>query len=223
MSSSAHTTPGRGLLRTASTRGVVTGAVLAALGLWSVLVPLIGPYFGYALSPAGPWTRPWAALWLQIVPGGALLLAGILLMLTQHRLAGLAAGALAAAAGAWLAVGFALWSWKPAGTLVGGAAAGDGISAAEQIGMASGLGAVVTLLAGLAVGRFTVRGTRDVAAADRQRRQHRWEGHTGSGSDPVTRVDRGTTREPGPAGARPAVPPPRQPGDRQARRKPTDA
>jgi hypothetical protein len=156
------------MLRIPSIRGVITGAVIGALGLWSVLVPLVGPYFGYALSPLGPWTMPWAALWLQIVPGVVLLLGGVLLVSTQRRLAGLAVGALAAATGVWLAIGSALWSWTPAGVLVGGVAAGGGASAAEQIGMASGLGAVVTLLAGLAVGRFSVRGTRDVAAAHQQ-------------------------------------------------------
>jgi hypothetical protein len=206
MSSSADTSPGRGTLRTAGSRGVVTGVVLGALGLWSVLVPLVGPYFGYALSPAGPWTTPWAALWLQIVPGVVLLLCGLVLTLTRRRVAGLVAGVLAAAAGLWLAVGFAVWSWAPSGVRVEGAAGADGLSAAEQIGMASGLGAVVTLLAGLAIGRFSVRGTRDVAAAQRPesgRRRSRSEpdpgSHTGS-----------------------SVPTPRQSEDHRAR-KPTDA
>lgn len=215
MSSSS---PGRGILRTAGSRGVITGAVIAALGLWSVLVPLIGPYFGYALSPAGPWTRPWAAFWLQIVPGVVLLLAGIQLVLTRRRVGGLAAGTIAAAAGLWLAVGSALWTSTPPGVLVGGMAAGDGVSAAEQIGMASGLGAVVTLLAGLAVGRFAVRGTRDVAAAQQQ---DRWDRRPEPRPDPTIHTG-SPDRGPGPADGRSAVPPPRTSDDRRAR-KPTDA
>jgi hypothetical protein len=57
---------------------------------------------------------------------------------------------------------------------VGGEVGADGVTAAEQIGMASGLGAAVTLLAGMAIGRFSVRGTRDVAAALRQESERRW-------------------------------------------------
>lgn len=216
MSSSADTSSGRGMLRTAGSRGVVTGVVLGVLGLWSVLVPLVGPYFGYALSPAGPWTTPWAALWLQIVPGVVLLLCGLVLTLTRRRVAGLVSGVLAAAAGLWLAVGFAVWSWAPNGVRVEGVASADGVSAAEQIGMASGLGAVVTLLAGLAIGRFSVRGTRDVAAAERQQ-----SGRRRSRSEPVTGSHTGSSDR-GPAADGTAVPAPRQAGDHRAR-KPTDA
>jgi hypothetical protein len=39
----------------------------------------------YALSPPGPWTMPWAALRLQIVPGVVLMLSGILLSLRRGR------------------------------------------------------------------------------------------------------------------------------------------
>jgi len=209
-------TSGRGMLRTAGTRGVVTGIVIAVLGAWSVLVPLAGPYFGYALSPEGPWTTPWAALWLQIVPGVVLLLCGIVLTLTRRRLAGLVAGVLAAAAGVWLAVGVALWPWARVGAPVAGVPAADGISAAEQIGMASGLGAVVTLLAGLAIGRFSVRGTRDVAAAQRQESDRR-----GSRSEPDP-ASPGSSSERGPAVGGSAVPAPRRSEDHRVRR-PTDA
>ena len=216
MGSSADTSSGRGTLRTAGTRGVVTGVALGALGLWSVLVPLVGPYFGYALSPSGPWTTPWAALWLQIVPGVVLLLCGLVLTLTHRRVAGLLSGVLAAAAGLWLAVGFAVWSSAPNGARVDGVAGADGTSAAEQIGMASGLGAVVTLLAGLAVGRFSVRGTRDVGAAQRQE-----SGRRRSRSEPDPGSHTGSS-DPGPAARGSAVPTPRPSDDHRAR-KPTDA
>ena len=202
MGTSADAPPARWVLLAPSTRGVITGAVITALGLWSVLVPLVGPYFGYALSPVGPWTMPWAALGLQIVPGGVLLLAGILLILTQRRLAGLAAGTLAAAAGLWLAVGSALWFSTPAWVLLGGVATGGGASTAEQIGMASGLGAVVTLLAGVAVGRFSVCGARDVAAA-REQGTGAWP----SGPEPDPAIHTGSAdRAPGSDGADSAVP-----------------
>jgi hypothetical protein len=217
MASSSDRSAGRGMLRTAGTRGVVTGVVIAVLGLWSVLVPLVGPYFGYALSPAGPWTTPWAALWLQIVPGVVLLLCGVVLTLTRVRVLGLVAGVLAAAAGVWLAVGFALWPWAPGGgARVGGVAATDGVSAAEQIGMAGGLGAVVTLLAGLAIGRFSVRGTRDVGAAQRHESDRRRSSSEPDRTGPTGSSDRG------PAAGDTAVPAPRPPEDHRARR-PTDA
>jgi hypothetical protein len=217
MGSSSDRSSGRGMLHTAGTRGAVTGVVIAVLGLWSVLVPLVGPYFGYALSPAGPWTTPWAALWLQIVPGVVLLLCGIVLTLTRVRLLGLVAGVLAAAAGVWLAVGFALWPWAPGGgARVGGVAATDGVSAAELIGMAAGLGAVVALLAGLAIGRFPVRGTRDVGAAHRQDSDRRRSSSEPEPASPTGSTDRGQE-----AGGS-AVPEPRPPEDHRVRR-PTDA
>ncbi|MDD7933133.1 hypothetical protein [Actinomycetospora straminea] len=189
------------------------GAAITVLGLWSLLVPLVGPYFGYALSPAGPWTRPWAALWLQIVPGVVILLAGIALVVTRRRLVGLVSAALAGAAGLWLTAGVALWPWTPSGVLVGGVT-GDGISAAERLGMASGLGAVTTLLAGLAFGRFSVRSTRDVGAQQTPTPGTR----AAAGPEPATHT--GSDRSGW--GGRAAVPRPRRPDDHPAR-KPTEA
>jgi hypothetical protein len=217
MTSSVATAPGRGVVRTAGSRGVVSGALLALLGLWSVLVSLVGPYFGYALSPAGAWTAPWALLWLQIVPGAALLLAGIGLMLTGFRVVGLVAGALAAATGLWLAVGPALWSWPSTVALAG--TPGAGVSAAEEIGMATGLGAVVTLLAGLALGRFSVRGTRDVTAAHQRGRE---DGREAPRPAPGSHDARPAEPGGGPGADRTAVPEARRPEEHRADR-PTDA
>lgn len=50
---------------------------------------------------------------------------------------------------------------------------GGELSAAEQIGMSSGLAVAVVLLAALALGRFSVRSLRDVAAAEAE--HHRRE------------------------------------------------
>jgi hypothetical protein len=142
----------------------MSGVLLALLGIWGGLIPFVGPYFGYAYTPDTAWTYNTGRLWLEILPGAATLLAGLLLIITRGRHIALFAALLAIAAGAWFAVGNAvapLWTTTaPAGVPAGTTTL---LSAVEEIGFFTGLGVAIVLIAALAAGRIsTVPGVRPV-------------------------------------------------------------
>jgi hypothetical protein len=155
-----------GTLRVRRSRGALSGVLLVLLGLWGALIPFIGPYFHYAYTPDKAWDYTSGRLWLEVLPGAAVLLGGIFVLASRHRLVGVLATWLAAAGGAWFTVGGLVathWTSLPsAGTAVGGPAR----MVLEQIGFFTGLGVVIAFLAGLAMGRFTVVSARDVAVAE---------------------------------------------------------
>ena len=155
-----------GTLRVRRSRGALSGVLLVLLGLWGAVIPFVGPYFRYAYTPDRAWDYTSGRLWLEVLPGAAVLLGGVVVLASRHRLVGVLAAWLAAAGGAWFAVGglvAAHWTSLPsAGTPVGGPAR----MVLEQIGFFTGLGALIAFLAGLAMGRFTVVSARDVAVAE---------------------------------------------------------
>src|SRR5215467_9161091 len=94
-----------GMLRMRRSRGVLSGLLLVLLGAWGGLIPFIGPYFHYAYTPDTTWTYNTARLWLEILPGAAVFLGGVLLIITANRTVGMFGALLASAAGAWFALG----------------------------------------------------------------------------------------------------------------------
>ena len=94
-----------GMLQMRRSRGAASGFLLVLLGLWGALIPFIGPYFHYAYTPDTAWTYNTARLWLEILPGAAVFLGGILLIVATGRHVALFGAVLAAAAGAWFALG----------------------------------------------------------------------------------------------------------------------
>ncbi len=144
-------------LRASPPDGGVTGVLIAALGLWAAVVPLVGPYLGYDPTVAGPSSTSSVALWTMVMPGAALVMCGAILVATDRRVHGAAAAVVAVLAGAWLAVGPAVWS-----TVSSGSAAREGPATADQLGMSAGLGAAAVLLAGITLVRLRVRTTRAV-------------------------------------------------------------
>jgi hypothetical protein len=155
-----------GTLRVRRTRGALSGVLLVLLGLWGALIPFIGPYFHYAYTPDKAWDYTTGRLWLEILPGLAVLVGGVFVLGSRHRLVGVFGAWLAAAGGAWFAVGglvAAHWTSLPsAGSPVGGATR----MVLEQIGFFTGLGVAIAFLAGLAMGRFTVVAARDIVTAE---------------------------------------------------------
>jgi hypothetical protein len=151
-----------GTLRVRRSRGALSGALLMLLGIWGALIPLVGPYFHYAYTPNRSWDLTSGRLWLELLPGVAVLVGGAIVLVSRFRPAAALGGALAAAGGLWFAVGSlvaAHWTTLPAaGTPVGGSAR----MVLEQLGFFTGLGAVIALVAGMAMGRVTVVGHRDV-------------------------------------------------------------
>ena len=161
-----HGVIGEGVSRTATprSRGALTGFGLVLLGAWGAIIPFVGPYFDYAFTPNTTWTWTAARFWLQVLPGAVTFFAGLILLMTAHRVVAWLAAWLAIAAGAWFVVGPLLapvWRANYLGSPVGNR---TDVSV-EQIGMFYGLGAAIILLAAMAAGRFSVIGIRDVALA----------------------------------------------------------
>jgi hypothetical protein len=148
----------------ARSRGAVTGPLLMLLGAWGALVPFIGHSFGFGFTPDNTWTWTAARGWLEVLPGAAAFLGGALLTVSAHRVSAMVGGWIAAASGAWFALGTTIGPFWSAGNI--GVPTGSGHHAAfEQLGMFSGLGVAIVFLASVALGRVSVIGVRDVSAA----------------------------------------------------------
>jgi hypothetical protein len=154
-----------GTLRISRSKGALSGVLLVLLGIWGALIPFIGPYFHYAYTPDKTWDYTSGRLWLEILPGLAALVGGALMLISRLRPVAVFGAWLAAAGGAWFAVGGLAarkWTKIPSvGTPVGG----TGHMVLEQIGFFIGLGVVIVFLAAAAMGRFSVVAARDLAAA----------------------------------------------------------
>jgi hypothetical protein len=143
------------LMRMRRSRGMASGVLLMLLGIWGGLIAFIGPYFHFAYTPAASWTYTTARLWLEILPGAAVLLGGLLLAVTAARHLALFGGLLAAAAGAWFALGTVLSPIWNHGVALGGTPTGATASlrVGEQLAFYTGLGVVVVFIASVAIGR----------------------------------------------------------------------
>ena len=146
-------------------RGAVSGLLLVSLGAWGALIPFIGHYFSFGFTPDANWTWTAARAWLEVLPGAVTLLAGLLLVGATNRAGAHFAAWAAAAAGAWFALGHTfspLWSAGYLGTPDGGSTR----AVWEQVGMFSGLGVLVVLLAAIAIGRTSLTAASDLARVD---------------------------------------------------------
>jgi len=148
----------------ARSRGAVTGPLLMVLGVWGALIPFIGHSFGYGFTPDNTWHWTAARGWLEVLPGAAAFLGGALLTTSANRMSAMLGGWVAAASGAWLVLGTVINPVWSAGNI--GVPTGNTTRAVwERIGMFEGLGVVIVFLAAIALGRTSVVGARDVAAA----------------------------------------------------------
>lgn len=144
-----------GMLQMRRSRGAFSGFLLILLGLWGALIPFIGPYFHYAYTPDKAWTYNTGRLWLELLPGAAVFLGGVLLMAARSRHTALFGALLAAAAGAWFVLGQSLsplWNHHVA---MGGSPASSTVymRIMEQLGFFTALGVVIVFVAGAALGR----------------------------------------------------------------------
>jgi hypothetical protein len=159
-------------------RSIVTGVLLILLGVWGGLAPFVGPYFHFAYTPDTTWHYTQARLWLEVLPAGAAVLGGVVVMISTSRLLAAIGGILAMLGGGWFVVGtVANTVWTRLGTP--GVPVGDSPKriAAEKLGMFSGLGAVIVLVAALAIG---------VAAASALRAGYSPEADTDDDADDET-------------------------------------
>jgi len=157
------------MLQVPRSRGAISGLLLVLLGLWGALIPLVGPYFHFAYTPDAAWRLTSGRVWLEIVPGAVTLLGGIILLLSASRPMAMLGAEIAAAAGAWFALGTVIVPlWPAASTLNAGSPAGTTvvIRQLEHLAFFTGLGVVIVFVAALALGRLTVIGVRDARLAE---------------------------------------------------------
>ena len=154
--------------RLARSRGALSGLLLVVFGAWAALIPFIGPYFDYSYTPNSAWTWTAARGWLEVLPGCAAVLAGVLIIGSTSRATTLFASWLGIAAGAWLIVGIPFAPVMHTGDP--GAPSGTNLTvrSLESVGLFYGVGAVILFLAAAAFGRLSVVSMRDLRAAERR-------------------------------------------------------
>ncbi len=154
-----------GMLRVPRSRGALSGVLLLLLGAWGALIPFIGPYFNYAYTPDRAWAYTSGRLWLEILPGIAAALGGLIALASSNRAVAAFGAWLAALAGAWFVVGTPISTlWASSGfPQIGVPTGGTLLRVCEQIGFFTGLGVVIVFLAAMSLGRFSVVGRREVA------------------------------------------------------------
>jgi hypothetical protein len=163
-----YDTPAQGgRFRIPRSRGAASGLLLVLLGLWGALIPFVGPYFNFAYSPDLPWVWTDARGWLEVLPGAVVVVGGLMLARSGNRATAMLGGWLAVAGGAWFVVGRAFASMVDLGQIGVPAAATPGRTVALELAFFSGLGALIVLIAGLALGRVSVRSVRDVSHVQR--------------------------------------------------------
>lgn len=148
-------------------RGALSGLILVVLGVWGALIPFVGPHFNFAYTPGQDWAWTTARGWLEVLPGAAAVLAGLLLIFSGNRITAMVGGWLAVLAGAWFVIG------GEVAPMLGIGSAGDPIAASDrkrallEVSYFSGLGAVIIFVGAAAVARLAVRSARDVEALTR--------------------------------------------------------
>ena len=145
-----------GMLQMRRSRGAASGFLLVLLGLWGALIPFIGPYFHYAYTPDTTWTYTTARLWLEVLPGAAVFVGGVLLIIATGRHIALFGAILAAAAGAWFTLGPVLSPLWNNHVPMGGSPASTTVymRIMEQLGFFTALGVVIVFVAAAALGRI---------------------------------------------------------------------
>jgi hypothetical protein len=142
--------------------------ILVLLGLWGGLAAVAGPYFHFAFAPDKAWSFTSGRVWLEILPACALLVGGLILLVSANRATAAAGAWIAALGGAWFVVGgplSALWS---ATDRLGPPVGGTTRQVAEQLALLSGLGVVAVFFAAVALGRLAVVGVKDARLAERE-------------------------------------------------------
>jgi hypothetical protein len=145
--------------------GAASGFLLILLGVWGGLVPFIGPYFDWAYTPNVEWTWTAARGWLEVLPGAATVLGGLILLGSGNRATAMFGGWLTVLAGAWFVIGNLFAGPLGIGTVGDPVAASDTRRAFLEVTYFYGLGALIMFLGAVALGRVSVRSARDVAYA----------------------------------------------------------
>jgi hypothetical protein len=149
-----------GRLQMPRSRGAASGFLLILLGAWGALIPFV-------FTPDQEWTWTTARGWLEVLPGAATVVGGLLLLGSRNRATAMFGGWLTVLAGAWFVVGRAL-----AGPLgIGDVGAPVAVTETKRVWLELtyfyGLGALIIFLGAVALGRLSVRTARDIAYVQR--------------------------------------------------------
>jgi hypothetical protein len=147
-------------------RGSISGLFLILLGAWAGLIPLVGPYLNYGFTPNKTWDLTQGRLYLSVIPGAAVLLAGLVILMTRSRGIGGFFAFVAALAGVWFIAGAAIVELLPA-SLGSSITTGTPIGTTTQrviltaLGFYAGVGALILFFASLVLGRFSIAAHKD--------------------------------------------------------------
>jgi hypothetical protein len=151
------------------TRGAVCGLLLAVLGIWGGFIAFVGPYFGYEFGGGHTWVISWNRVWLEVLPGAALLSGGLVLALSRNRVGAALGAGVALAGGIWFVIGPPMsMVWNGAltpATAIGEPGGSPGFQALELLGSFYGLGALAIALSAFALGRLSLVPARDIERA----------------------------------------------------------
>ena len=150
-------------------RGSVCGLLLIVLGLWGGLAPLIGPYLHFGYTPDKTWHYSSGRLYYSIIPAAAVLVGGLLAVMSRNRGLGVFAGLLATLGGIWFSIGqtfmtVVLKKSFPVGSpILHAGATPTGLRATlETLTLFGGLGLLVVLVGAVAMGRFSMLAAMDI-------------------------------------------------------------
>lgn len=136
-------------------RGVFSGLLLVLFGAWGALMPFYGARIGFAYSPDTAWSA--ARGWLEVAPGAAAALGGLMLIVTHNRAVAMFGGAIAAAAGAWFVLGTTVAPLLNIPTAGEPVADDDTRRALLHVGYFSGVGVLIVFVAGAVLARVSPR------------------------------------------------------------------
>jgi hypothetical protein len=128
-------------------------------------VPFVGPSFDLEFSPGRDWSA--GRGWLEVLPGAATVLGGLLLFTSRNRATAMLGGWLSVLAGAWFVVGRAFAGPLALGDVGTPVASSDTQRVWLELTYFYGLGALIVFLGALALGRLSVRTLRDVEYSQR--------------------------------------------------------
>ena len=147
-------------------RGAASGILLVLLGVAAALAPLLGPEIGLTIGSKKTFDLTQDRLLLSVLPGAAVAIGGLMLLLAANRPVALMGGFLALAGGIWLIVGpLVSRLWEDSGGLLGAAGAPAGTRSRQTLEILvyfHGIGAIITALAGIALGRLAIKAASDV-------------------------------------------------------------
>jgi len=150
-------------------RGSVCGLLLILLGLWGGLAPFIGPYIHFGYTPDKAFHYSSGRLYYSIIPAAAVLIGGVLAVLSRNRGLGVVAGLVATLGGIWFSLGqtfmtVVLKKSFPVGSpILHAGATPTGLRAyLETLTLFGGLGVLVVLVGAVAMGRFSMLAAGDI-------------------------------------------------------------